>query len=102
MRHAVRAFLVAAGRGGMPVRRLDQLLEVFCVALAEQVAGLLPAEDIARRHAPRRAVVGLVAGKEVEEQGGMHEVPALAFAQRENLAEELLGLTTVEEVRLIG
>src|SRR5580700_6555916 len=102
MRHAVRAFLVAAGPVGIPVRRLDQLLERLCVAFAEQIAGLLPAEDIARRHAPRRAVVGLVARKEVEEQAGVHEVPALAFTQRENLAEELLGLATVEEVLLIG
>src|SRR5712691_13015227 len=102
MRHAVGALLVAAGAVRIPVGRVHQFLERARIALAEQVARLLPAEDVARRHAPRRAVIGLVAGEEVEEEAGMHELPALALPIREDLAEELLGLAAVEEVLLVG
>src|SRR6185312_8457602 len=79
-----------------------QLRERLGVAFAEQIARLLPAKDVARRHAPRRAVVLLIAGEKVEEEAGVDELPALALAAREHLAEELLGLATVEKVRLIG
>ena len=68
MGHAVGAFLVAPGAVGIPVGRLHQFLEGLGVAFAEQIAGLLPAEQIARRHSPGRAVVFPVAGEEIEEQ----------------------------------
>src|SRR5581483_5188196 len=71
-------------------------------AFAEQVARLLPAKDITRRHAPGRALVILVAGEEVEEQPGVQEVPALALAERKHVAEQLLGLLAIQEVLLIG
>src|SRR6201989_904918 len=96
MRHAVGTLLILAGAVGIPVGGLHQLLEGLGVAFAEQIAGLLPAEDVARRHAPRGALIGLVAGEEVEEQAGMHEVPLLALAEREHVAEQLLGLGAVE------
>ena len=102
MGHAVGAFLVATGSVGVPVRRFHQLLVGRDVAFAEQIAGLLPAEDVARRHAPGRAVIFAVAGEEVEEQGRMHQLPLLALAEREDAAEQLLGLATVEEVVLVG
>src|SRR5205085_6924605 len=79
-----------------------QLRESLRVALAEEVAGLLPAEDIARRHAPRRAVGFLIAGEEVEEHAGVHQLPALVLAEREDLAEQLLGLAPRQEVLLVG
>ena len=44
----------------------------------------------------------LVAGEEVEEQAGVDEVPLLALAAREHVAEQLLGLAAVQEVLLIG
>src|SRR5229473_3119192 len=100
MRHAVRAFLVAAGAVGIPVGGLHQLAERFGVAFAEQIAGLLPAENVARRHAPRGAMIGLVAGEEVEEQVRMDEGPALVLAARKDVAEQLLGV--VEEGRDVG
>ena len=87
MRHAVGALLVAAGAVRIPVGRVHQFLERARIALAQQVARLLPAEDVARRHAPRRAVIGLVAGEEIEEEAGVHELPALAAAVGEDLAE---------------
>ena len=87
MRHAVGAFLVLAGAVRIPVGGFHQFLEGLGVTLAEQVAGLLPAEDVARRHAPRRALIILIAGEEVQEQAGMHEIPLLALAEREHVAE---------------
>ena len=101
MRHAVGALLVAAGAVGIPVGGFHQLGEGLGVALAEQIAGLLPAEDVARRHAPRGAVEFLVAGEEVEEHRGVRDVPLLALAERKHLAEQFLGLAAVEEVFLV-
>src|SRR4029079_4478770 len=88
---------------GIPVGGLHQLLEGLGVALAHEVAGLLPAEHGAGRIAPRRAVIGLVAGQEVEEQAGLAERPFLAaVAALEDVAEQLLGGLPVEEVLLVG
>ncbi len=101
MSHTVRALLVLAGAVGFPVRGVHQLLEGLGIAFAEQIAGLLPAKNVARGHAPRRALVLLVAGEEVEEQAGMHKIPLLALAHRKDVAEQLLGLGAVEEVRLV-
>jgi len=102
MRHAVRAFFVAAGAVGVPVGGLHQFRERLGVAFAEQVARLLPAEDVARRHAPRRAVEFLVAGEEVQKHAGMGQVPVLALAEREDVAEQLLGLAPRQEMLLVG
>src|SRR6185437_10506249 len=102
MRHAVRAFFVTAGAVGVPVGRLHQLLEGFDVAFAEQVTGLLPAEHVSGRHAPRRAVEFLIAGQEVEEHARMGEIPLLALAEREHLPEQLLGLAPRQEMLLVG
>src|SRR5215469_17559949 len=59
MHHAVGAFLVIARAVGIPIRLFHQLLEAVGVPLAEQVARPLPAEIVAARVAPRRAVIGL-------------------------------------------
>ena len=73
MHHAVGALFVVAGAVGIPIGLIHQFVEGLRVAFAEQIAGLLPAEDGARRITPRRAVVGLVAGEEIEEQAGLAE-----------------------------
>src|SRR3981189_3308720 len=101
MGHAVGAFLVLAGAVAFPVRRLHQFLEGLGIALAEQITGLLPAENVACRHAPWGAFVVLIAREEIQEQAGMHEIPVLALAEREDVAEQLLGLGAVEEVLLV-
>src|SRR5450631_985484 len=92
---AVGALLVFAGAVEIPVGGFYQLLVGLGVALAEQVARLLPAEQIAGRHAPRRAVIFAVAGEEIQEQARMHQVPLLALAKREHAAEQFLGLAAV-------
>src|SRR5262249_23491317 len=102
MGHAVGAFFVLAGAIGVPVGGLHQLLEGLGVAFAEQIARLLPAEDVAGRHAPRRTLIFLVAGQEVQEQAGTHEIPLLPLGEREDVAEQLLGLGAVEKVLLVG
>src|SRR6185436_15726090 len=97
MHHAIGALLIIADAVGIPVGGLHQLLEGLGIAFADQVAGLLPAEHGAGRIAPRRAVVGLVAGQEVEEQAGLAERPFLAaVAALEDVAEQLLGGLAVE------
>src|SRR5690348_7447624 len=102
MDHAVGALFVIAGAVGVPVGLRHQLLEALGIALAEQIARPLPAEDVARRIAPRRAVIGLVAGEEVEEQARLAERPFGAVLGAEDAAEQFLGLAPIEKVRLVG
>src|SRR5260370_9963995 len=101
MRNAVGFLLVLAGAVALPVRRLHQLLEGLGIAFAEQIAGLLPAKNIASRHTPWRAFVFLIARQEIQEQAGMQEIPLLALTERKHVAEQLLGLGAVEEVLLV-
>src|SRR5271156_7233307 len=102
MRHAVGALFILAGAVGIPVGGFHQFGVGLGIAFAEQVAGLLPAENVAGRHAPRRAMEFLIAGEEIEEHAGMRQVPVLALAQREHLAEQFLGVAAIEKVLLIG
>src|SRR5208282_6004938 len=101
MRHAVGALLISAGPVAVPVRRLHELLERRGISLAEEIAWLLPAEDVAGRHAPRRASEVAVAGEEIEEKARVHEAPPPALAHGENVSEQLLRLPAGEEVLLI-
>src|SRR5262249_6400321 len=101
MDHAIGTFLVVAGAVRVPVGLLHQLLEGLGIAFAEEIAGALPAEIGARRIAPGRAVVFLVAGEEIEEQRRLAERPLPALAQAENVAEQLLGPPPAEEMLLV-
>src|SRR5271167_619422 len=66
--HAVSAFWIAgSGAVVFPLRLLDQLLERGSVAILQQVAGLLPAEDVVSRIAPWRAFVVPLAHQKLEE-----------------------------------
>src|SRR5262245_21767696 len=71
----------------MPLSRFDQLLERLSVAVLQQVAGLLPAEDVVRRHAPWGAGVLPLSHQKLEEERRHVEAP-VGFAVRENGAEE--------------
>src|SRR5712671_6488962 len=102
MHHAIGALLVIAGAVAIPIGVVHEFAEALGVALAEEIAGALPAEHVARRIAPWRAAVVLVAGEEIEEQRRLGEAPALADAEREDLAEQALGLVPVEEMLLVG
>src|SRR6516165_12366311 len=102
MHHAVGALLIVPSTVCIPVGFVHQLIEGTGVALAEQVAGLLPAEDGPSRIAPWRAMVNLVSGKKVEEQAGLAERP-LCFTRTavEDITEKLLGLAAIKEVLLV-
>src|SRR5437868_3151516 len=62
----------------------------------------LPAEIVAPRGAPRRAVIGLIAGQEIEKQARLVERPPAAVLPLEDFAEALLRAAAAEEMRLIG
>src|SRR5215213_4125102 len=102
MRHAIRALFVSAGTVAIPVRSLHQLREAAGVAFAKQITGLLPAEDVPRRHSPRGAVIGLVAREKVEEQAGVDQGPILTLAAAEDIAEQLFGFAPAEKMLLVG
>ena len=103
MDHAVGAFLVLADAVLVPLGGVHEFAEGRGIALSQQVAGLLPAEHGARRVAPRRALVGLVAGEEVQEVDRLAERPGLAAAAAgQDAAEQFLGLVAIEEVLLVG
>src|SRR3546814_7706442 len=87
--HAVGALLVVAGAVALPLGLRHQRLEARCIALVQQVAGPLPAEHVARGVAPRRALVGLVAGEEVEEQARPRDTPFPDLAAAAPIADKL-------------
>src|SRR5271168_5116342 len=101
MGHAICALFVATGAIAVPVRRLHKLLERCCVTLAEEIAGLLPTEHVARGHAPGRAMILLITRQEVQIQWRVREPPPAALAPGEQGAEEFLRLWPDEEMLLV-
>src|SRR6185437_4026543 len=75
--HAIGALGIAAGRPVLlPPGGLEQLLEGLGVAVLQQVAGTLPAEDVVGGGAPGRALVMALAHQELEEERRHVELPA--------------------------
>src|SRR5213594_5227409 len=69
MDHAVLALLVSAlAPVVLPARGLHQLAEAVGIALLEQVARTLPAEDVVGGIAPRRALEVPLAHEELQKQ----------------------------------
>src|SRR5262249_56941176 len=100
--HAVAALLVAAALAVvLPARGLEQLLERRRVALLEQIAGALPAEDVVGRVAPWRALEVLLAHEELQEERRLVETPA-ALRVREDPREEIVRALRAQEVLLVG
>src|SRR5262249_6155896 len=93
-------FLVVAGAVVVPRRALHELLEGLGIAFAKQVARALPAEHGTSWIPPGRAMIGLVAGEEVEEQTRLVERPFLALAS-EDVPEKLPRSRAIEEMLLI-
>ncbi len=76
--HAISTLRISRfGAVILPLRGVQQFLERVHVAVLQQIAGLLPPEDVVRRHAPRRALVLLLAHQKFEEKGRLIELPAL-------------------------
>src|SRR6266849_8748033 len=102
MDHAIGALLIVADAVLVPLGVVHEFAERLGVALAQQVAGLLPAEDRACRVAPRRAVISLVPGEKVQEHDRLAERPfPPAIAARQDAAEQFPGLGAIEEVLLV-
>ena len=101
MHHALGALLVVAGAVPLPLGLLHEPLESGGVALTQKIAGPLPAEDVARGVTPRRTAILLVAGEEIEEKGGLADAGFPALAAPDDIAEQQLGLSAVEEMLLV-
>src|SRR5258708_36541843 len=90
--HAIGALLVIARSVGIPIRLFHEFTKTSGIAFAKQITGPLPAENVARRIAPRRAAIGLIAGQEIEEQARLTERPRASTAPApEYVATKLLG-----------
>ena len=69
------------------------------VPFLQEIAGLLPAEDVVRRVAPRAALEVDLPGEETQEQRRVVETPR-ALALCEHLAEKALSLAASQETLL--
>src|SRR5918996_2565455 len=74
--HAVSTAWVATGAVALPIRGLQQFLEGVGIAIAHQITGALPAEDVPRRVPPRRALIGSLPFEEIQVEGRVVELPA--------------------------
>ena len=100
--HAVGALGVAGfGAVFVPGRGFHEFLERIGVAVLQEVAGFLPAEDVEVGHAQVGAFVLAFAHQEFKEQRALVELPVL-FAVGEDFGEELAGFGAAEEVGLVG
>src|SRR5581483_9767893 len=98
MRHTVRTFRIVAGAVRVPIGLFEQCFEARRVAFVdEQIARPLPAEYVARRIAPRRAAIGLIAGEKVEIQARVVERPPTPLAEAEKISEKLLARVALNE-----
>ena len=98
--HAVVAARIAADAVAVPLRVLHQRAKARRIALVRhQIARPLPAEYVVGRIAPRRALVALVAGEEIQVQRRVVEQPAPPRlpAAREDFAEQLLAVGAAEK-----
>src|SRR4029453_17574341 len=100
--HAVAALLVAAPLPvALPARALEQLLEAPGVALLQEAAGALPAENVEGRGPPGRALVVPLPHEELEEQRRLVEAPP-PLRVRQDAPEEVVRPLLAEEVLLVG
>ena len=100
MNHAVGALFISTGPILLPLRQLHQLLKGFCIPLLEQIAGLLPSEDVVRWIPPRRTLVLTPPHKKIQKQRGLVELPTWLGASKD-LGEKLLSPLPLQEMLLI-
>src|ERR1700691_1803914 len=102
MDHAILALgVVALVAVIVPIGEFEIFLEGFHIAVLEEVARLLPAEDVVGRAAPGSAREIEVALKELKEQRREVELPTFPGVLKD-LLEEGLRLVAMEEVFLVG
>src|SRR5438552_12713574 len=84
-----------------PLGFANQLVESFCVAILKQITRLLPAENVVRRHAPRRAGIMPLAHQEFEKQRRKIETP-IGLAISKNRAEQPPRARPPQKMLLVG
>lgn len=100
--HAIPALFVPAFLPVIfPSRIFHELFEGGDVAILEEIAGLLPAEDIVGGISPRGAVVIHVPLEELEEIRGEIEFPGL-LSVPEDLLKKFFRAVATEEMLLVG
>src|SRR5262249_45160224 len=98
--HAIVAARIATDAIASPVGLLHQLAEAAGVTLiGSEIARTLPAEDVVGGIAPRRALIGSIAGQKIEKQGRLVETPTsrALLAAREDGAKQVLALGASEK-----
>src|SRR5271165_2756772 len=99
--HAIGAGGVAGfGAVVAPVGGGEKFGEGFGVAVLQQVAGLLPSENVVGGHAPWGAGIGALAHKKFEEERGQIEFP-LFVAVRQDGAEHAASAGAAEKMFLV-
>ena len=91
---------VVSGAVTLPLRALQQFGKAVGVTVLQQVAGLLPAEDVEGRHAPGGARIIALAHQKFEEERRHVEAPGRP-AIGENSAEQPPGTGATEEMALV-
>src|ERR1700730_11952389 len=100
--HAVgTSWIAGLGPVVLPFGGREQLGKSLRITILQQVAGLLPTENVVGRHAPRRAWVSPLAHEELKEQRRQIEAP-VGIAVRKNGAEHAARTCASQEVLLVG
>lgn len=103
MKHAIRTFRVATVAVKPPIRFIQQRLKGRGIPfLREEIARLLPSENISCRVAPGRTRVGLIPSQKIKKQRGVIKIPVLAFSEFKNFSEELNAACPLQKNLLLG
>ena len=101
MHHAVRALRITRfGAIVLPLRCFDEFLKRVRVAVLQEVARFLPAENVVCRHTPRSAGILLPAHQKFEEQWRLVEAPTLLAVGKDS-AEKAPGARAAEKMLLV-
>ena len=102
MHHAILALGIAALHAvAFPSGVFHEFLEGVVVPLLQQVARLLPSEDVEGGTAPRSALKVALTHEELKKERAHVELPAL-LAIGKNHLKELIGLAATKKTILIG
>jgi hypothetical protein len=98
--HAVGALLVPSGTIAIPGRAVEEFLEGPHIAVLEEIARLLPAEDVGRWVPPGGALILQLPHQELQKQRRLIESPS-PLAVTENVGKQPVRPLSPEKVLLI-
>ena len=99
MNHALGALLILTCAIVLPLRRFEQLAEGFRITFLQEIAGLLPTEDVIRRITPRRALIFFLPHQEIQEEGRLVELPS-CLGTTQDLRKEFPRPSLLQEMLL--